>query len=80
GLLLFAYSTLIGWYYYGEKCFTYLAKDSNVLYYRIVFVMAVFFGAVFQNDFVRGVADLLNGLMAIPNLIGLIGLSGVVVW
>lgn len=50
------------------------------MYYRIVFVIAVFFGAVFKNDFVWGVADMLNGLMAIPNLIGLIGLSGVVVF
>ncbi|TQR23369.1 alanine/glycine:cation symporter family protein [Bacillus safensis] len=80
GLLLFAYSTIIGWSYYGEKCFTYLAKDSYVMYYRVVFVIAVFFGAVFKNDFVWGVADMLNGLMAVPNLIGLIGLSGVVVF
>ncbi|UYO36245.1 sodium:alanine symporter family protein [Bacillus zhangzhouensis] len=80
GLLLFAYSTIIGWSYYGEKCFTYLAKDSYVMYYRVVFVMAVFFGAVFKNDFVWNVADMLNGLMAVPNLIGLIGLSGVVVF
>ncbi|EKF35809.1 alanine/glycine:cation symporter family protein [Bacillus xiamenensis] len=80
GLLLFAYSTIIGWSYYGEKCFTYLVKDSHVMYYRILFVIAVFFGAVFKNDFVWGLADMLNGLMAIPNLIGLIGLSGVVVF
>ncbi|MGE6631723.1 alanine/glycine:cation symporter family protein [Bacillus sp. NPDC077027] len=80
GLLLFAYSTIIGWSYYGEKCFTYLVKDSYVVYYRLVFVAAVFFGAIFKNDFVWGVADMLNGLMAIPNLIGLIGLSGVVVF
>ncbi|MCI2455428.1 alanine:cation symporter family protein, partial [Listeria monocytogenes] len=58
GLLLFAYSTIIGWSYYGEKCFTYLAKDSYVMYYRVVFVIAVFFGAVFKNDFVWGVADM----------------------
>ncbi|CAM5262500.1 transporter [Bacillus safensis FO-36b] [Bacillus safensis subsp. safensis] len=80
GLLLFAYSTIIGWSYYGEKCFTDLVKDSYVMYYRVVFVIAVFFGAVFKNDFVWGVADMLNGLMAVPNLIGLIGLSGVVVF
>lgn len=80
GLLLFAYSTIIGWSYYGEKCFTYLVKDSYVMYYRILFVIAVFFGAVFKNNLVWGVADMLNGLMAIPNLIGLIGLSGVVVF
>lgn len=80
GLLLFAYSTIIGWSYYGEKCFTYLVKDSYVMYYRILFVIAVFFGAVFKNNLVWGVADMLNGLMAVPNLIGLIGLSGVVVF
>lgn len=51
-----------------------------VMYYRSVFVIAVFFGAVFKNHLVWGVADMLNGLMAIPNLIGLICLSGVVVF
>lgn len=50
------------------------------MYYRILFVIAVFFGAVFKNNLVWGVADMLNGLMAVPNLISIIGLSGVVVF
>ncbi|PLR96108.1 alanine/glycine:cation symporter family protein [Bacillus sp. T33-2] len=79
GLLFFASSTIIGWSYYGEKCFSYLFSKKIVIYYRIAFVIAVFFGAVSQLNVVWGIADIMNGLMAIPNLIGLLGLSGVVV-
>lgn len=79
GLLFFASSTIIGWSYYGEKCFSYLFSKSVVLYYRIAFVVAVFIGAISQLEVVWGVADVMNGLMAFPNLIGLLGLSGVVV-
>lgn len=79
GLLFFASSTIIGWSYYGEKCFSYLFSKNVVLYYRIAFVIAVFVGAISQLEIVWGVADVMNGLMAFPNLIGLLGLSGVVV-
>lgn len=79
GLLLFAYSTILGWSYYGEKCFTYLFNESIVKYYRYAFVVAVFIGSVTTIDIVWGIADVMNGLMALPNLIGLLGLSGVVV-
>lgn len=79
-IVLFAYSTLVGWSYYGEKCFSYLFSDKAVPYYRIVFVLAVFYGAVETLDIVWGIADIFNALMAIPNLIGLLGLSGVVVY
>ncbi|WNF23730.1 sodium:alanine symporter family protein [Mesobacillus jeotgali] len=79
GLLFFASSTIIGWSYYGEKCFSYLFSKSVVLYYRIAFVAAVFIGAISQLEVVWGVADVMNGLMAFPNLVGLLGLSGVVV-
>ncbi|RSD26685.1 alanine/glycine:cation symporter family protein [Mesobacillus subterraneus] len=79
GLLFFASSTIIGWSYYGEKCFTYLFRNNIVIYYRIAYVAAVFMGAITQLDIVWGVADIMNGLMAFPNLIGLLGLSGVVV-
>ncbi|MCM3653894.1 alanine/glycine:cation symporter family protein [Metabacillus litoralis] len=79
GLLLFAYSTILGWSYYGEKCFTYLFSESIVKYYRYAFVVAVFIGSVTTIDIVWGIADVMNGLMALPNLIGLLGLSGVVV-
>lgn len=80
GLLFFASSTILGWSYYGEKCFSYLFTAKAVIYYRIVFVAAVLVGAVTTLDIVWTFADIMNGLMAIPNLIGLLGLSGVVVY
>ncbi|MRX73362.1 amino acid carrier protein [Bacillus lacus] len=79
GLLFFAFSTIIGWSYYGEKCFSYLFSQKVVKYYRIVFVLAVFVGAISTLEAVWGIADIMNGLMAFPNLIGLLGLSGVVI-
>lgn len=79
GLLFFASSTIIGWSYYGEKCFSYLFSKKVIIYYRIAFVIAVFIGAISQLQIVWGVADIMNGLMAFPNLIGLLGLSGIVV-
>ncbi|RST72304.1 sodium:alanine symporter family protein [Siminovitchia acidinfaciens] len=80
GLLFFASSTILGWSYYGEKCFSYLFSVKSVIYYRIVFVAMVFVGAVTTLDIVWTFADIMNGLMAIPNLIGLLGLSGVVIY
>lgn len=81
GLIFFAYSTVIGWSYYGEKCFSYLFGKSTltVMLYRLAFVIAVFLGAISELDLVWDIADVMNGLMAVPNLIALIGLSGVVV-
>ncbi|HHW38807.1 MAG TPA: sodium:alanine symporter family protein [Bacillales bacterium] len=79
GLIFFAYSTVLGWAYYGEKCFSYLFGNEAIKYYRVVFVLAVFVGAVSTLDAVWGIADIMNGLMAFPNLIGLLALSGVVV-
>ncbi|OAS88359.1 MULTISPECIES: alanine/glycine:cation symporter family protein [Metabacillus] len=79
GMLFFAYSTILGWSYYGEKCFSYLFSESVIKYYRYAFVLAVFLGSITTIDIVWGIADVMNGLMAFPNLIGLLGLSGVVV-
>ena len=79
-IVLFAYSTLVGWSYYGEKCFGYLFNEKAIPYYKIVFVLVVFVGAVSQLKLVWGIADIFNALMAIPNLIGLLGLSGVVAY
>ncbi|HEY9576429.1 MAG TPA: sodium:alanine symporter family protein [Pseudobacillus sp.] len=79
GLLFFASSTIIGWSYYGEKCFSYLFSKKVVKYYRMVFVAAVFVGAVTSLELVWTFADIMNGLMAFPNLIGIVGLSGVVI-
>ncbi len=76
-LLVFTFTTILGWGYYGEKCWIYLAGRKTVLPFRILWVVAVFGGAVFQLDFVWLLADTLNALMAIPNLISLILLSPV---
>lgn len=78
-LAFFAYSTLLGWSYYGEKSIQYIFKESAVIPYRILFTGIVFIGAVVKLDFVWLFADVMNGLMAFPNLIGLLGLSKVVV-
>jgi len=81
GLLFFATSTIFGWAYYGEKCFQYLFPNPKVLlYYRIVFIAIIFVGATATLDVVWLFADVMNGLMAIPNLIGLLGLSGVIIF
>ncbi len=78
-LSMFAFSTILGWSYYGEKSLEYLLGERLVKPYRALFVIAVFFGAVRSLDFVWGVSDVMNGLMALPNLIGLLLLSGVIV-
>lgn len=81
GLIFFASSTIIGWSYYGEKCFQYLFKSPSLLIvYRILFVAAVFLGATASLTVVWTFSDVMNGLMAVPNLIGLLGLSGVIVY
>ncbi len=79
GLILFAYSTMLGWSYYGEKSLEYLFGPKLILPYRLIFCIAVFVGAYTKLDLVWAVADVFNGLMAVPNLIGLLALSGVVV-
>lgn len=79
GLVFFAYSTILGWCYYGEKCATYVFGEGFVHTYRIVYVATVMIGTVVSLDFVWNLADTFNGLMAIPNLIGLVLLAGVVV-
>ncbi|MBH0231222.1 alanine/glycine:cation symporter family protein [Halobacillus yeomjeoni] len=78
GLIFFAFSTIVGWSYYGEKCFGYLTGNRALGIYKLFFVLFVFIGAVAQLDTVWKFADVMNGLMAFPNLIGLLLLSGVV--
>jgi AGCS family alanine or glycine:cation symporter len=78
-LASFAYSTIIGWCYYGEKAIEYLFKEPAVKPYRVVFTVMVLVGATIELDLVWTFADIMNGLMAFPNLIGLLGLSKVVV-
>ncbi|SKA77362.1 alanine or glycine:cation symporter, AGCS family [Caloramator quimbayensis] len=79
GLLTFVFSTILGWSYYGEKAIEYLLGKKAILPYRILWVIFVYVGSVFSLNFVWDFADLANGLMAIPNLISLIALSGVLV-
>ncbi|WCK56647.1 sodium:alanine symporter family protein [Aneurinibacillus sp. Ricciae_BoGa-3] len=78
-IVLFAFSTMLGWSYYGEKCAEYLFGTRVVRYYRYIFVGMVAVGASLKLGLVWTFADIANGLMAIPNLVGLVGLSGVVV-
>jgi len=78
-LVFFAYSTMIAWSYYGDRCFEYLLGARAVTPYRYVFCVFVVLGAIGGLDLVWTIADNLNAMMAIPNLIGLLGLSGVVV-
>ncbi|WP_321417582.1 sodium:alanine symporter family protein [uncultured Desulfobacter sp.] len=79
GLILFAYSTILGWSYYGEKSIEYLLGVKAVLTYRLAFICFVGIGAVSKLSLVWNISDTLNGLMAIPNLIGLLLLTPVVV-
>lgn len=78
GLILFAYSTILGWCYYGEKSIEYLLGERSVIPYRWLFIMAILVGATVKLDLVWSLADVMNGLMALPNLVGLILLSPVV--
>lgn len=78
GLVIFAFSTLLAWSYYGERCAEYLFGARIIMPYRIVWVIAVFVGAVANLSFIWLVADVMNALMAIPNLIALLLLSPVI--
>jgi AGCS family alanine or glycine:cation symporter len=77
-LAFFAYSTLLGWSYYGEKAIEYIFNEKAVIPYRVLFTALVFVGAVVKLDLVWTFADVMNGLMAFPNLVGLLGLSRIV--
>ena len=75
GVMTFAFSTILGWSYYGEKCFEYLVGEDYTRYYRMVWIAFVFIGSVVKLELVWNFSDVMNALMAVPNLIGLIGLS-----
>lgn len=79
GLFTFTFSTILGWSYYGEKAFEYLFGKKLIKLYRIMWVVAVFLGSVAAMPLVWNFADALNALMAIPNLISILCLSGVIV-
>ncbi|MGG4393986.1 sodium:alanine symporter family protein [Paenibacillus thiaminolyticus] len=78
-LMLFAFTTILGWNYYGERCIVYLFGVRAILPYRIVFIGMVAAGAFIKLHAIYLLSDIVNGLMALPNLVALLGLSGVVV-
>ena len=79
GVLTFAFSTAVGWCYYGEKAVEYLSGKKLMLTYRIIYILSVFFGSIINLTLVWNIADCMNALMAIPNLLSLLFLSGVLV-
>lgn len=79
GLLIFAFTTILGWCYYGERAVEYLKGRKWVFAYRVVFITAVFLGSIMDLSIVWDIADCMNALMAIPNLISLLALSGIIV-
>ena len=79
GLLFFAFTTILGWCYYGERCFVYLVGIKGIKFYRIAFIILVGFGSFIHLNLIWILADIVNGLMAIPNLIALIGLRKVII-
>ena len=78
-LVLFAFTTILGWNYYGERACIYLFGNKGVLPYRLIFIALIASGAFLKLEAIWILADIVNGLMAIPNLIALLGLTGVIV-
>jgi AGCS family alanine or glycine:cation symporter len=80
-LVFFAFTTIIGWDYYGERCLEYIVegKKKPVQIYRWLYILAVFIGPYMTIDAVWNIADIFNGLMAFPNLVALLALSGVII-
>lgn len=79
GLIFFAFTTILGWNYYGERCVVFLFGTKAVLPYKVIFLALVASGAFLHLDMIWIIADIVNGLMAVPNLIGLILLRHVVI-
>lgn len=78
GILTFAFSTILGWSYYGESAVNYIERRKTNRFYRIMYIVALFFGSIINLDVIWNIADTMNALMAIPNLVALLLLSGVV--
>lgn len=79
GLITFAWSTFLGWSYYGERSWVYLVGTKSIKPFRVAWVIVVFIGSITALDLVWNIADTLNAMMAFPNLVALLGLSGVIV-
>ena len=79
GIALFAFSTILGWEYHGEKALEYIVKKKSIcIAYRVIFSIIAFVGATMSLDLVWNLSDIANALMAIPNLICMLALSGVI--
>lgn len=78
-LVLFAFTTILGWSYYGERCFEFLFGSKSIIIYRILYVIMIAIGGYISLDTIWVLADIVNGLMAFPNLITLLGLSPIIV-
>ncbi len=78
GLITFAFSTILGWYYYGERCAVYLFGEKIIKVYKVLWIIGIFLGSVAELNLIWNIADLLNGLMAIPNIIAVLLLSKVI--
>ena len=78
-LPLFAFTTIIGWNYYGERCWEYLFGTKTIPVYRVCYIVVLASAVFLKLEAIWALADIVNGLMAIPNLIALLGLSGVIV-
>lgn len=79
-LILFAFTTILGWSYYGERCFTFLFGTTHLSYFRLIFVVMVGLGGFLKLELIWILADIVNGLMALSNLIALLALSPVVIF
>ena len=77
GILTFAFSTILGWSYYGESAVNYIERRRSNRFYRILYIVALFFGSIINLDIIWNIADCMNALMAIPNLVALLLLSSV---
>ncbi len=78
GLVFFAFSTILGWFYYGSKCLEYIAGVKSMIFYKAIWIVFIVIGATMKIDIVWSLSDTFNGLMALPNLIALVALSPVI--
>ncbi len=79
GLIFFAFTTILGWNYYGERCAVYLWGVKSIMPYKIIYLVLIAIGGFLNLSLIWALADIVNGLMAIPNLIGLLGLSPIII-
>ena len=78
GLISFTFTTMLGWYYYGERCTVYLFGEKAIIVYKILWILGIFIGSIAELNVLWSAADILNGLMAIPNVVAVLLLSGLI--